>query len=179
MYGISCISNDVSAVAKVFRLKNRSEGIPLPIFISSLSDIDRFALYFSEEGRLLAETFWPGALTLIANKSSAIPDITVAGLKTAGFRIPDHFVPIKLCELTGGSITGTSANISGRPEARSVDDVTGMFGKNNVDLDLILDGGSLCDTNPSTIIDVTSKTLKVIRIGMVSEEAIRSVLCQK
>ena len=48
-----------------------------------------------------------------------------------------------------------------------------------MDLDLILDGGHLSDTNPSTIIDVTSDPLNIIRIGMVSEKSIRSVLCQK
>ena len=179
VYGISCIADDVSAVSKVFRLKNRSEGVPLPIFISSLEEIDQLTLAFSKEGRLLAEAFWPGALTVVANKSSAIPDLTVAGFDTAGFRIPDHPVPIKLCELTGKPITGTSANISGQPESRQVDDVIRMFGKDNVDLDLILDGGHLSDTNPSTIIDVTSDSLNIIRIGMVSEKSIRSVLCQK
>ena len=158
MYGISCIADDVSAVSKVFRLKNRSEGVPLPIFISSLEEIDQLTLAFSKEGRLLAEAFWPGALTVVAKKSSGIPDLTVAGFDTAGFRIPDHPVPIKLCELTGKPITGTSANISGQPESRQVDDVIRMFGKDNIDLDLILDGGHLSDTNPSTIIDAVSYT---------------------
>ena len=179
MYGISCIADDVSAVSKVFRLKNRSEGVPLPIFISSLEEMDQLTLAFSKQGRLLAEAFWPGALTVVAKKSSRIPDLTVAGFDTAGFRLPDHPVPIKLCELTGKPITGTSANISGQPESRQVDDVIRMFGKDNMDLDLILDGGYLFDTNPSTIIDVTSSSLNIIRIGMVSEKSIRSVLCQK
>ena len=72
VYGISCIADDVSAVSKVFRLKNRSEGVPLPIFISSLEEIDQLTLVVSKEGRLLAEAFWPGALTVVAKKLSLI-----------------------------------------------------------------------------------------------------------
>tara|TARA_B100000029_G_scaffold94942_3_gene85150 strand:+ start:23346 stop:23945 length:600 start_codon:yes stop_codon:yes gene_type:complete len=179
VYGITSIADDVSAVKRVFQLKNRPEGTPLPIFISSATELDEYTVGFSPEAKMLANEFWPGALTIIANRSDSIPPITVAGFPSAGFRIPNHYVPIKLAKLTRKPITGTSANISGQPEAKNVDDVVRMFGKDNPNLDMVLDGGTLSGTIPSTVVDVTSGDLKIIRVGMVGEDAIRRILCQE
>ena len=114
-----------NAVKKIFDIKQRPPNTPVPIFIEKPEDLEHFTTQkISDDIKKITNRFWPGALTAILKKSEKIPEITVSGLDSAGFRIPDHEVPIQLCKLTKSPITGTSANISGKKAARSIQDIS-------------------------------------------------------
>ena len=106
-------------------------------------------------------------LTMILKKSSNLSNVVTAGLDTAGFRIPEHNVPLKLCELTKGAIVGTSANKSGNPPATNIEEAITRLSDSPVDL--FLDGGPSGSYYPSTIIDCSNNSPSVIRAGVIKE----------
>ncbi len=174
-YGLAGIATNETAVEKIFNIKQRPANTPLPIFIEKPEDLINLSTQtISEDIRKITDTFWPGALTIIVKKSNKIPTITVAGLESAGFRVPNHEVPIQLCKITKSPITGTSANISGKQPARSIEEAIDQF--NKFLPDLFLDGGELHSDLASTIVDFTTIPHNILREGAVSPDEITAIL---
>ena len=76
----------------------------------------------------MAERFWPGPLTLVLTKSADVPGLLTAGAATIAVRMPDHPVPRAIAAALGSPITGTSANVSGRPDPESLEEVKNQLG---------------------------------------------------
>ena len=121
---------------------------------------------------LLANSFLPGALTLVLYKSKSVPDIITAGGITVAIRVPAHPIPIALIEGLGAPIVGTSANLSGKPSSVTAEDVYSQFGD---EIDLVIDGGRCLGGGESTIVDVTGEKLVILREGAISREEIKQV----
>ena len=118
----------------------------------------------------LMKKFWPGPLTLVFKaKKEVIPEIT-AGTGTIGLRMPGSALTRQLLDHLGIALTGTSANIAGERSIDSADDAAAILGSV---VDLVLDGGRTAGGKPSTIVDVTSEKLKIIREGAVSSLVLR------
>ena len=173
LYGLAACAFDESAVMKVYELKGRPDGMALPLLLSDGSDAKRCAASVPEEAWALMERFWPGALTLVVRKTDEVPDIVTAGMDTVALRVPDHPVPREISKLLGTPITGTSANLSGRPGLTNADDVRREFGDT---IDFVLDGGEAYGGVASTIVDMTSDKTRVLREGAISNEEILRVL---
>jgi L-threonylcarbamoyladenylate synthase len=175
VYGLSAIATNEDAVKKIFRIKNRSNDTPLPIFINDTEILNNLtSQILTPEIMKLTSTFWPGPLTIVLKKSDLIPEVTVSGLNTAGFRIPNHRVPINLCKLTKSPLTATSANISGNLPATNAKMASDQF--KNSRLDLILDDGETTLSVPSSIVDMSQPNERMIREGAISMEQIKSIL---
>jgi len=119
----------------------------------------------------LARAFWPGGLTLVVpRRGDAVPALSLATAAdpesgaTVGLRVPDHPTP-RAIALAIGPLPTTSANLSGLPEARDAGDVLVQLGGS---LDLILDGGRARGPRPSTVIDVSGASPRILRQGAVS-----------
>jgi L-threonylcarbamoyladenylate synthase len=69
------------------------------------------------------DVFWPGPLTLVLEKTGAIPDITTAGLSSVCLRMPNHSLALSLIRASGVPIAAPSANISGRPSPTTYEHV--------------------------------------------------------
>jgi L-threonylcarbamoyladenylate synthase len=177
VYGIACIATDSIAVSKVFEVKQRDLTIALPIFIKDISSLNDLSKFVPPIAKVLASNFWPGPLTMVLEKSDCIPDVTTGGLKTAGFRIPNHQIAVNLCEKTGKPITGTSANISGQKAATTADEALRQF--NGSSLDLILDGGTSTSSRPSTIVHFEDNEVKLIRQGVITMSDIQKLVGKK
>ena len=98
-------------------------------------------------------------------------------MKTAGFRIPNHQIAVKLCEETGKPITGTSANISGQKAATTANEALHQFKDSS--LDLILDGGASTSSQLSTIVYFEDNEVKLIRQGVISMSDIQKLVDTK
>ena len=170
LYGISANALDGKAAAKVFGVKCREEFSPLPVFVSDSNDLFRYGRDVPDTAVRLAEVFWPGKLTIVVKKSGLIPAAVSAGLDTVGLRVPDHPAPRAVVGGLGAPITATSANVSGKPPLTSADEVVGELGTR---LDLVLDGGALAPSRPSTVIDLTTDPPRILREGAVSASRIR------
>ena len=173
LYGLAACAFDESATLKVYELKGRPDGMALPLLLSDAEDARQCAVEVPEKAWPLMERFWPGALTLVLRKSAAVPDVVTAGLDTVALRVPDHPVARAIAEGLGAPITGTSANLSGRPGLTSAAAVRAEFGDA---IDFVLDGGDAPGGVASTILDLSGDEPRVLREGAVSWEDIECVL---
>lgn len=173
LYGLAANALDESAVMKIYELKGRPDGMALPLLLSQAEDVRMCAKEVPQAAWTLMECFWPGALTLVVRKSASIPDIVTAGLDTVALRVPDHPVPRAIVETLGAPITGTSANLSGRPGITNPAAVRREFGNT---IDFVLDGGVAPGGVASTIVDVSGDGLRVLREGAVSREEVKAAL---
>ena len=173
LYGLAASALDESAALKIYELKGRPEGMALPLLLSDAEDVRMCAEEVPQAAWTLMERFWPGALTLVVHKCSAIPDIVTAELDTVAVRVPDHPVPRAMAKMLDAPITGTSATLSGRPGITNAADVRREFGDT---IDFVLDGGDAPGGVASTIVDVSGDELKLLREGAVSREDIEAVL---
>jgi len=172
VYGLGACISIPEAVECVYRIKGRTRAKALPLLLSDISQVSQVSLAFPEIARVLGNRFWPGPLTLVVYKSDKVPDAVTSGGKTIAIRVSSHPVAMALVEGLGFPITGTSANISGKPSPVTAEEV---FSQLDNRVDLIIEGGKCPGGVESTIIDVTQKVPVIIRDGAISREVIESV----
>ncbi len=171
-YGLGVDATNPHAIKRLFKIKKRDPNLPILILISSLRELPQYAISIPSEAKRMGKKFWPGGLTMIFQSSPLLPSVLTAGKGKVGIRISSHPLAHALTRALNVPITGTSANISGRPPCIIADQVVECFGE---DLDLVLDGGKTQGKYPSTMLDVTVDPPSIIRKGIVkAEEIIRS-----
>jgi L-threonylcarbamoyladenylate synthase len=164
-YGLGVDPFNASAVARIVSLKGRDEGKPILLLISDVRDVDRLLQSKPPLFDRFIHKFWPGPLTMVARAVSALAPEVTAHTGTVGLRLPDEENVRDLVRACGGTLTATSANPSGHEPARSSVEVESYF-PNGVDL--IIDGGDVTVTKPSTVIDIAEFPPRVIREGAIS-----------
>ncbi|MBA7650198.1 Threonylcarbamoyl-AMP synthase [subsurface metagenome] len=172
VYGLGAWADNRQAVEGVYRAKKRPQNMALPLLLAHTSQISEVAESVPQVAWLLANSFLPGALTLVLYKSKSVPDIITAGGITVAIRVPAHPIPIALIEGLGAPIVGTSANLSGKPSSVTAEDVYSQFGDK---IDLVIDGGRCLGGGESTIVDVTGEKPVILREGAISREEIEQV----
>ena len=163
-YGFGADPFNSAAVAKIRELKGREDNKPILLLLSDASVADRFIADRSEAFEAVAKRFWPGPLTIVGVAVANLPPEITAGTGTVGVRVPADDAVRELVRLCGGALTATSANPSGREPARSAKEVIDYFGAR---VDLVIDGGEVTATEPSTVLDVTTSPPRVVRQGVV------------
>jgi len=171
VYGLGGSAYNEPAVKRLYRLKQRPEARPLPILVADMVQMTEVAGVLPPVARKLADSFLPGALTLVLPRSARVPDVITGG-KTVAVRIPAHPVAIALIRGLGSPIVGTSANLSGRPSALTAEEVYSQFGDR---LGLVIDGGRCPGGRESTIVDVTGAKPRVLREGAISRQQLEQV----
>ncbi len=161
VYGLGACMTDEKAVLKIYEVKGRVSEKPLSILISSAEDMKLIAEEIPAKAQKLAETFWPGPMTIILKKKAEISDKITAGKETVGLRVPAHPVALEIVR-RAGPLACPSANKSAGKEPKSAADVLAdLDGK----IDLLIDGGETEIQKPSTIIDLTVTPPKILRKG--------------
>lgn len=171
VYGLGCDPFNISAVERVMKTKGRWKK-PLPVLVASLNNAEQIA-WVTDDAYKLAKKFWPGALTLVLKKKPVLPGAVTCGLSTVGVRIPNHAVALRLIQLSGGSLIGTSANITGKPSPRTAEESAEQIGKN---VDLILDAGAGQLGKDSTVLNLSSKKPRILRLGPIGVRDLAEVL---
>jgi L-threonylcarbamoyladenylate synthase len=170
-YGLGADPLNAAAVRRVNERKGR-EDKPILLLIADLAEVDRFITQ-SEFFKLIAAKHWPGPLTLIGIALANVPTELTAGTKTVGLRLPDDEDVRGLVRACGGALTATSANVSGEPPARTAREVAQYFPN---EIDLIVDGGEVSASQPSTVLDVSGDKVGLLREGVVSRETLKDFL---
>lgn len=173
VYGLGGDALNEASSGKIYQAKGRPSDNPLIVHICRWEDIHRIVSGVPEEAKLLAEAFWPGPLTMILNKSDAVPYATTGGLDTVAVRMPGHEVALKFIAAAGGYVAAPSANVSGRPSptlARYVEE--DMDGR----IEMIIDGGGIGIGLESTIVDLTEGIPMILRPGYITKEMLEQVL---
>ena len=167
LYGLGADIYNVDAVRKVFEVKKRPMDNPLSVAVSSFDELKQIA-YISASTKRLVESFLPGKLTLILIKRRYVSDVVTAGLDKIAIRIPNCKVTLELLS-EFGPLTATSANIHGIKTPGIINDIRMQFKDN--DIAVYLDIGKL-DGQPSTIVDMTGKKIKILREGTIAKRDI-------
>ena len=168
-YGLGVDATNPHAIKRLFKIKKRDPHLPILILIPSLRELPKYVASIPQGAKRMGEEFWPGGLTMIFQSSPVLPSVLTSGKGKVGIRISSHPLAHALSRALKIPMTGTSANISGRPPCMRADQVVECLGN---DVDLILDGGPTEGTNPSTVLDVTVHPPSLIREGMVDAEEI-------
>ena len=163
-YGLGVDPLNAAAVAKIRDLKGREENKPILLLLADLSVVDRFVADRSADFDRIAKRFWPGPLTIIGCASAHLPLGITAGTGTVGVRVPDDASVRDLVRECGGALTATSANPAGLPPARTATEVRAYFGD---EIDLVIHGGEVTVTDPSTVVDATTTPPRIIREGAI------------
>jgi len=175
VYGLGADATSDEAVARVFAVKARPIENPLPIAVDSL-EMARRVIELNSAAELLFQKFTPGPLTIVGKaRPSSVSKLITAGTGNLGVRVPDNAVALKLVELVGGPITATSANLSGRAAPVTAKEAVEQLGDK---IELVLDSGKCDIGKPSTVVDVSSGTPRIIRGGPISGSDIEKMLKQ-
>jgi L-threonylcarbamoyladenylate synthase len=171
VYGIACLAFSTKAIERIFSIKHRDSNKALPILIGSITQLNQIAQSIGNKTKKLISEFWPGPLTLIVNRKPCLPE-QLSPYPTIGVRMPNHTWLIELIKKVGPLAT-TSANLSGKSEARNVMEINEVFGKK---IDLIIDGGQSSMSLPSTVVDCSGFEMKILREGAIKSATILQIL---
>lgn len=174
VYGLGVDANNPLAVEKVNQIKGRPDDKRLLVFAS----VPEKYVTFTKSARILAEKFWPGPLSLVLDRNpdapeTFLPDYAETGV---GMRNPDHPLCQALVQTFDGVITSTSANRSGHAPGVTVDDVLAQLGDDAKLIDMVIDGGRLHASPPSTVVDCRGNEVKVLREGAIDSGYVLNVL---
>ncbi|MBA3471022.1 MAG: threonylcarbamoyl-AMP synthase [Herpetosiphonaceae bacterium] len=173
VYGVGGNALDGAAILQVFAAKQRLPSVPLPILLADVADLALVAAHVPALAYAIAAAHWPGALTLVLPAAAHLPPELLAGNRTVAVRIPDHAALRQLIRDLGAPLAGTSANRHGQPAPSSAAGVEAQLGGR---VPLILDGGPSGADQPSTILDLSGASPRVLREGALPLAALRQWL---
>lgn len=174
VYGLGSAA-DPESLANLAVLKGRAPGKPFLLLVSSRGMAERSGLVFTPAAHALAEAFWPGPLTLVLRGGEGrLPELLRGPEGGIAVRHTSHRGMARLIELLGYPLTSTSANRPGHAPAAGVEQVADLFPEAAAaGTLLLLDGGALGNVPPSTLVDCTGPTPRLIREGALPREELR------
>lgn len=169
-YGLGAAVDRPAALDRIFVIKQRPRHKPLLVLIADPKDLDGLVSHIPSVAKELMRRFWPGPLTLLLPARPEIPWPLRGDTEKVGIRISSHPWAQALLKELNAPLTATSANVSGRQPARTATEVWYNLGDNGPDW--VLDGGSTPGGPPSTIVDVSTETPRLVRVGAIEPSAL-------
>jgi len=180
VYGLGADATNEKAVSRIYAVKGRPTDHPLIVHISSINQLDKWAVDIPEYAIKLAKEFWPGPMTLILKRSKIAKDFITGGQDNVGVRVPSHPVAIALLsefeKLGGSGVVAPSANRFSAVSPTNTYAVTEEIGGKLSKSDIIIDGGQCLIGIESTIIDCSKQIAGILRSGAVTLEMIESLI---
>jgi L-threonylcarbamoyladenylate synthase len=170
VYGLAANALNADAVVKIFEAKKRPYFDPLIVHIAEMQQMERYAQNIHEKAYKLAETFWPGPLTIVLPRRENIPDIVTSGLDSVGLRVPNHPLTLELLRNLEFPLAAPSANPFGYISPTSASHVMDQLeGK----VSAVFDGGTCAVGVESTIVHCAADgKITLLRQGGVPMERI-------
>lgn len=173
VYGLAGNALNMDAVTKIFEVKKRPSFDPLIIHVPDLQAVMHYTENFPLKALALANTFWPGPLTLLLRKKDIIPDLVTSGLDTVGIRCPDHELTRSLLQQVEFPLAAPSANPFGYVSPTRPEHVNEQLGDK---ISYILDGGICSVGIESTIVGFDNNLPTLYRLGGISVDEIQNVV---
>lgn len=164
VYGIGCNAFNENALQNLYKIKQRDLGKPINMLVSSIDMIKNYVKEIHPIEQKLMESFWPGSLTIIFDKSELVPDLLTSSQPTVGIRMPNNQICLEIISKLGIPLAMSSANLSDNPPDCKLSELLLDFSEK---VDFILDSGELVGS-PSTIVRVENNELKILREGNIS-----------
>ena len=171
VYGVAADAFNHEAVRALLAAKGRGPSMPPPVLVGSTATLDALAIRIPDWARALVATFWPGPLTLVFHEQTSLMWDLGETHGTVAVRMPDHPVALDVISAVG-PLAVSSANRTGLPAATTAAAAEEMLGEDLV----VLDAGASPVAEASTIIDATSETPRVLRLGALGLAEIDEVL---
>lgn len=167
VYGLGANALNENAVSKIFEAKGRPSDNPLIVHVANIEQVEELVEEIPQEAYKIMESFWPGPITIIFNKSKIVPDSITAGLPTVAIRMPNHKIALDLINKSELPIAAPSANLSGKPSPTTFEHVKeDLTGK----IDAIIEGGFTGVGLESTVVDITTGIPTILRPGGITRE---------
>ena len=173
VYGLGANALDAAAVERIFKAKCRPHSSPIICHVSDLTMVHQLVAEWPVAAQQLADKFWPGPLTLVLRKTSAVTDLATAGLPTVGVRMPAHLIALALLRAAGVPIAAPSANRFTQVSPTTAEHVRQSLGDR---VDFILDGGPCPVGIESTVLTLVGPTPVLLRPGGISRQQIEAVI---
>lgn len=163
VYGVAADAFSPRAVQNLLDAKGRGRDMPPPVLVGNARTLDALAIDIPSWLRTMVEALWPGPLTVICQQQASLTMDLGDTHNTIAVRMPDDPRALALLKITG-PLAVSSANTSGEPAAQTVDEAERMLGGR---VAVYLDGGPTPSATPSTILDATGTTPRVLRQGAI------------
>lgn len=184
VYGIGCDAFSAKGVEALLAAKGRGPQSPPPVLIPNVNTMQALADEIPEVAMRLADTFWPGALTMILRAQPSLNWNLGETKGTVALRMPDHKIALALLEEVG-PMAVSSANLTGKPAATTCQQAEAYLGES---VQVYLDGGNSPKGEASTILDLTgivdryadgkletTGKIRLVRAGALSADKIRTI----
>ena len=173
VYGLGANAQNPAAVRKIFEAKGRPANHPVIVHLDSPRYLHRWVREVPELANRLAESFWPGPLTMVLPRAAHVHDVITGGQDTIAIRVPAHPMAQQLLNAFGGGIAAPSANRYGRLSPTRAEHVREEFGEA---VRVVLDGGECQIGLESTIVSFEGEQVRLLRPGSVTAAQLREVL---
>ena len=172
VYGLGTDAFSQKGPQKLLAAKGRDRNMPIPVLVGHVKALDGLAQRVDGVTKALAEAFWPGALTIVVKAQPTLRWDLGETNQTVALRMPLNPIAIELLNAVG-PMAVSSANKTGQPAATNVDEAIAQLGE---DVTIYLDGGQTPGNVASTIVDVSSGEIKLLRQGAIPLEEIRLIV---
>jgi len=169
VYGVAADAFNPAAIGALLAAKGRGRDMPVPVLVSNQQMLDALVDTIPDAARGLVDAFWPGALTLVLRHTAHLAWDLGDSLGTVAVRMPADDLALDLIATTG-PLGVSSANRSGHPPATTMLDARLQLG---AAVSVYLDGGPRAEPVPSTIVDLTAETPRILRVGAIPADALR------
>lgn len=167
VWGIGCLPNSESGAGKIYKIKHRDLNKPLILMSDNTENLLKYVKTVPQKAKEIMDKFFPGALTVVLEKSEITENFITSGKNTVGIRVPDNQTFSCLCKLIEGNVLATtSANFSGEEPALNYKSAVDKLSK-FVDI-IFEDNGETAKGIPSTVISAVNNEIKILRKGSVN-----------
>lgn len=170
VFGVGVRFNSKQALDALMEAKNRDYSKPITLMLYDKKEIEKYA-YINKDIEKIVDTFMPGMLTLVFKKKESVDSLMTNGKETIGIRIPDHQWVLSLLKKTGPMLV-TSANLSQHQNTTTTKAVLEQLDGR---IELVVDGKTN-DTIASTVVDVSTGEIKILREGKITEKEIKDAI---
>ena len=167
VWGLGCLPSSKKGIDRIYEIKGRDRSKPLILMSDNKEKLFPYIKSTNITAKELAGKYFPGALTIVSEKSDLTPDYITSGYTTVGIRVPDNEFFELLCQkIEGGVLATTSANLSGHLSSKTYEEAKNSIGS-MVDY-VFEDYGFICKGLESTVVFVNNdKEFKILRQGAV------------
>ena len=166
VWGLGCLPNNKEGVDKIYEIKGRDREKPLILMSDKTENLLPYVKEVPDKANNLIQQYFPGALTVILEKSDLTPSYMTSGKNTVGIRVPNNIFFKKLCSVIDGHVLATtSANLSNHPSSKTYEEAKASIGEF---VDIVFDDfGYKCAGLESTVVLALDDNIKVLRQGNV------------
>jgi L-threonylcarbamoyladenylate synthase len=177
VFGVGCAISKTESVQRIYKIRHDPPNKPQLILAASDKQAFDYGV-FDPKAKAFAQSFWPGPLTIVVEAKGKVPQAVRGKGKTIGIRVPNQPAILEIISKLGEPIIAPSANFHGGRPPKVFAEIDKEF-LSLVDYTINLDDlekHTKMLAVPSTIIDLSGKPYKIVRVGAISSEKIKKVI---